>query len=42
MGKTSLATTIAYRAGKALLAEARQNDPNAMPKKCVRRYSRWK
>ena len=35
MGKTSLATTIAYSAGKALLAEARQSDPNAIPKKCV-------
>ncbi len=39
MGKTSLATTIAYSAGKALLAEARQNDPNAIPKKCVAIFS---
>ncbi len=39
MGKTSLATTIAYRAGKTLLAEARQNDPNALPKKCVAIFS---
>jgi replicative DNA helicase len=39
MGKTSLATTIAYRAGKALLQEARANDPNAVPKKCVAIFS---
>jgi replicative DNA helicase len=39
MGKTSLAMTIAYGAGRALLAEARQSDPNAMPKKCVAIFS---
>ena len=39
MGKTSLATTIAYGAGKALLAEARQADPHAVPKKCVAFFS---
>ncbi len=39
MGKTSLATTVAYRAAKAILAEARQSDPNAVPKKCVAFFS---
>jgi replicative DNA helicase len=39
MGKTSLATTIAYSAGKALLAEARQADPNGLPRKCVAIFS---
>ncbi len=39
MGKTALATKIAYGAGKALLAEARQTDSNAVPKKCVAFFS---
>jgi replicative DNA helicase len=39
MGKTSLATTIAYRAAKALLAEARADDPNALSKKYVAFFS---
>jgi replicative DNA helicase len=39
MGKTSLATTIAYRAGRSLLEEARQSDPNAVAKKCVAIFS---
>ena len=32
MGKTSLATKVAFGAAKALLAEARANDPNALAK----------
>jgi replicative DNA helicase len=39
MGKSSLAMTIAYSAGKALLAEARATDPNAVPRKCVAIFS---
>jgi replicative DNA helicase len=39
MGKTALATTIAYNAAKALLAEARQADRNALARKCVAIFS---
>lgn len=39
MGKTALATKIAFGAAKALLAEARERDPNAMPKTCVAMFS---
>jgi len=39
MGKTSLATTIAFSAARALLSEARQADPNASPKKSVAIFS---
>ncbi len=35
MGKTALATKIAYGAAKALLAEARETDPNGLPKAMV-------
>jgi replicative DNA helicase len=35
MGKTALATKIAYGAAKALLAEARQVDPNAVARQSV-------
>jgi replicative DNA helicase len=39
MGKTALGTKIAYGAAKALLAEARQADPNAVPKATVAMFS---
>jgi replicative DNA helicase len=39
MGKTSLATTIAFSAARALLSEARQADPTASPKKSVAIFS---
>ena len=41
MGKSSLATVIAFNAAKALLAEARATDPNAMAKRSIA-PSRWK
>ena len=39
MGKTALATKIAFGAAKALLREARPTDPNAMPKATVAIFS---
>jgi replicative DNA helicase len=39
MGKTALATKIAFGAAKALLAEARATDPNATAKRCVGIFS---
>src|SRR6202012_2288816 len=39
MGKTSLATAIAFGAAKSLMAEARATDPNAMAKRCVGIFS---
>ena len=39
MGKTALATKIAFGAAKSLLAEARAEDPNAMAKRCVAIFS---
>jgi len=39
MGKTALATKIAFGAAKALLAEARATDPNAMPKTTIAVFS---
>jgi replicative DNA helicase len=39
MGKTALATKIAFGAAKALLAEARATDPNALPKQQVAIFS---
>ncbi len=39
MGKTALATKIAFGAAKALLAEARASDPNAVAKRCVGVFS---
>ncbi|MGA9866968.1 MAG: replicative DNA helicase [Acetobacteraceae bacterium] len=39
MGKTALATKIAFGAAKALLGEARERDPNAVPKTCVAMFS---
>ena len=39
MGKTALATKIAFGAAKALLANARVDNPNAMPKQCVAIFS---
>jgi replicative DNA helicase len=39
MGKTALATKIAFGAAKALLAEARAKDPNAVPKQTVAIFS---
>jgi replicative DNA helicase len=39
MGKTSLATKIAFSAGRAMLAEARADDPNAMSRRCVGVFS---
>ncbi len=39
MGKTSLATKIAFGAARALLADARAQDPNAMAKSCVAVFS---
>jgi replicative DNA helicase len=39
MGKSALATKIAFGAAKALLAEARAIDPNARPKRCVGIFS---
>ncbi len=39
MGKTSLATAIAFGAAKSLMAEARATDPNGMPKRCVGIFS---
>jgi replicative DNA helicase len=39
MGKTALATKIAFGAAKALLAEARQSDPNGIPKATVAIFS---
>jgi replicative DNA helicase len=39
MGKSALATKIAYGAAKALLEEARRSDPNAVPKRTVALFS---
>jgi replicative DNA helicase len=39
MGKTALATKIAFCAAKALLAEARAVDANAVPKSCIAMFS---
>ncbi len=39
MGKTALATKVAFGAAKALLAEARAADPNAIPKTSVAIFS---
>jgi replicative DNA helicase len=39
MGKTALATKIAYGAAQALLAEARATDPNAVAKRAVAIFS---
>ena len=39
MGKTALATKIAFGAAKSLLAEARAKDANAMPRACVAIFS---
>ena len=39
MGKTALATKIAFGAARALLAEARRDNPNAMPKGAVAVFS---
>jgi len=39
MGKTALATKIAFGAAKAMLANARVDNPNAMPKQCVAIFS---
>jgi len=39
MGKSSLAMAIAFGAAKSLLAEARQSDPNALPKRCIGVFS---
>ena len=39
MGKTALATKMAFGAARALLAEARQADPNAVPKASVAVFS---
>ena len=39
MGKTALATKIAFGAAKALLAEARAEDPNRLPKASVALFS---
>jgi replicative DNA helicase len=39
MGKTALATKIAFGAAKALLANARMDNPNAVAKKCVAIFS---
>jgi replicative DNA helicase len=39
MGKTALATKIAFGAARALLANARVDNPNALAKKCVAIFS---
>ncbi len=39
MGKTALATKIAFGASRALAAEARERDPNALPKAAVAVFS---
>jgi replicative DNA helicase len=39
MGKTALVTKIAFGAGKAMLANARVDNPNAMAKSCVAIFS---
>jgi replicative DNA helicase len=39
MGKTSLATAMAFGAAKSLMAEARQDDPNAVPNRCIGIFS---
>ncbi|MBE9603961.1 replicative DNA helicase [Acetobacteraceae bacterium H6797] len=39
MGKTSLATKVAFGAAQALVREAREKDPNAMPRGCCAIYS---
>jgi replicative DNA helicase len=39
MGKTALATKIAFGAAKALLANARVENPNAMAKQCIAVFS---
>ena len=39
MGKTALATKIAYGAAKAMLANVRVDNPNAMPRECVAIFS---
>jgi replicative DNA helicase len=39
MGKTALATKIAFGAAKALLATARRDNPNGMAKQCVAIFS---
>jgi replicative DNA helicase len=39
MGKTALATKIAFGAARAMLANARVDNPNAVPKECVAIFS---
>jgi replicative DNA helicase len=39
MGKTALATKIAFGAARSLLAEARESDPNGVPKATVAMFS---
>ncbi len=39
MGKTALATKIAFGAARALLANARVDNPNAVPRQCVAVFS---
>ncbi len=39
MGKTALVTKIAFGASRALLREAQEADPNAMPRACVALFS---
>jgi replicative DNA helicase len=39
MGKTALATKIAFGAAKAMLANARRDNPNAVPRECVAIFS---
>jgi replicative DNA helicase len=39
MGKTALATKIAFGAARAILANARIDNPNALPKQCVAIFS---
>jgi len=39
MGKTALATKIAFGAARAMLANARVENPNAVPKECVAIFS---
>ena len=42
MGKTALATKIAFGAAKALLAEARADGPERACRSAASRSSRWK
>ena len=39
MGKTALATKVAFGAAKALVRQAQEEDPNAVPKGCVAIFS---